>query len=233
MGQMRRCSPHLQIDLFQGILINQEGWQTIPSLNSFSRISNPKPSQDSRVWVWASVSLPLHLEHYAVFLRGQLPLFLLSFLQDVFSALYQQNYRVPQRSVLNVILFAIVINGMVSTVAPLISTYLYVGDIAVCYSSWSMVIIILWHDAWMLKVCSQRSTTETTTAIQLFGKHISEVTLSTMEEQPLLGSKSLGTFPWQWIGMQWMGLDTKSCWLTDRQSQCDLDFDLISEWVQS
>jgi hypothetical protein len=33
-----------------------------------------------------------------------------------------------------------------------------------------------------------------TIARQLFGKHIPEVTLSTVEEPPLLGSKSLGTF---------------------------------------
>jgi hypothetical protein len=26
-----------------------------------------------------------------------------------------------------------------------------------------------------------------------------------------------------------MGLDTKTYWLTDRQSQCDFDFDLSSE----
>jgi hypothetical protein len=41
-----------------------------------------------------------------------------------------------------------------------------------------------------------------TIARQRFGKQISEVTLSTVEGQPLLGSKSLGTFPWQRIGMQ-------------------------------
>jgi hypothetical protein len=34
-----------------------------------------------------------------------------------------------------------------------------------------------------------------TIARQRFGKHISEVTLSTVEEHPLLGSKSVGTFP--------------------------------------
>jgi hypothetical protein len=28
-----------------------------------------------------------------------------------------------------------------------------------------------------------------------------------------------------------MGLDTKTYWLADRQSQCDLDFDLTSDWV--
>jgi hypothetical protein len=28
-----------------------------------------------------------------------------------------------------------------------------------------------------------------------------------------------------------MGLETKTYWLTDRQSQCDFDFDLISERI--
>jgi hypothetical protein len=63
--------------------------------------------------------------------------------------------------------------------------------------------LILWHDAWTPEVCSQRSTAETSIARQRFGKHISEVTLSTVEGQPLLGSKLLGTFPWQRIGTQW------------------------------
>jgi hypothetical protein len=29
-----------------------------------------------------------------------------------------------------------------------------------------------------------------------------------------------------------MGLDTKTYWLTDRQSQCDFDFDLINRQSQ-
>jgi hypothetical protein len=35
---------------------------------------------------------------------------------------------------------------------------------------------------------------------QRLGKRVHEVTLSTMEEHPLLGSESLGTFPQQRIG---------------------------------
>jgi hypothetical protein len=30
-----------------------------------------------------------------------------------------------------------------------------------------------------------------------------------------------------------MGLDTKTYWLTDRQSQCDFDFDLIRESLET
>jgi hypothetical protein len=50
---------------------------------------------------------------------------------------------------------------------------------------------------------SHNIVTHKTIARQQFSKHISKVTFSTVEGHPLLGSKSLGTFPWQWIGTQW------------------------------
>jgi hypothetical protein len=62
---------------------------------------------------------------------------------------------------------------------------------------------VLWHDAWTPEMFSQRSAAETSIARQRFGKHISKVMLTIIEWQPLLHSKSLGTFPWQRISADW------------------------------
>jgi hypothetical protein len=85
-------------------------------------------------------------------LRGWLPLFILSFLQDhhfrvhlgnVFSALYSQENGVPQGSVLTATLFAVAISVMVNTVCASVTT-LYVDDVTICFSSRSVVTIEHW-----------------------------------------------------------------------------------------
>lgn len=59
---------------------------------------------------------------------------------NVPSAVYQQENRAPQGSVLNVNLFAIVISGMVNAVGLSVSASLFVSDSAVYYSSGSITI---------------------------------------------------------------------------------------------
>jgi hypothetical protein len=80
----------------------------------------------------------------------RLPLFILRFPQDchfrvrlgnVFSALYPQGNGVTQRLVLSVTLFAVAISGMFNAVGPSVTTSLYVDDVAIYYSSWSVVTI--------------------------------------------------------------------------------------------
>jgi hypothetical protein len=53
---------------------------------------------------------------------------------------------------------------------------------------------VVTHISNMLMTWNQHTVTNITIARQRFGKHIPEVTQSTVEGPPSLGSKSLGTF---------------------------------------
>jgi hypothetical protein len=59
----------------------------------------------------------------------------------MFFVQYAQGNGVPQGSSLAVMLFAVAINGMVNVVGSSVATLLYVDDITICYSFWSIVTI--------------------------------------------------------------------------------------------
>ena len=81
---------------------------------------------------------------YSIGLRGNLPLFLQSFLRDrtfkvrdgtAFSGIYVQQEGVPQASVLSVTLFDLTINGIADSLPSDIHCSFYVDDFSISYAS--------------------------------------------------------------------------------------------------
>ncbi len=84
----------------------------------------------------------LHSSH-SIGMRGNLPLFLQSFLRDrtfrvrigtTLSSIFLQEEGVPQGSVLSVTLFGLAINGITDSLPPDIHCSLYVDDFSISYA---------------------------------------------------------------------------------------------------